>query len=139
MFREVNISVSTSGEIVFHFERPLSIEMLLVANAAEETLWDIIAGEYEEVPVTDGLFQSWPLDQAPPEIVAMFAQVQERLSHELEENGPRHSPVASVTYGALPPGYRERTPAQRLIPGEYNVLIFAEQGQGACRFTVAAA
>ena len=138
MFREVNISVSTSGEIVFHFERPLSIEVLLVANAAEETLWDIIAGEYDEVPVTGGSFQSWPVDQAPPEIVAMLAQVQERHDRELEENGPRHSPVASVTYGTLPAGYRERTPAQRLVSGEYNVVVFAEQGHGACSFTVAA-
>ena len=138
MFREVNISVATSGEIVFHFEWPLSIEMLLVTNAAEETLWDIIAGEYEEVPVTGGSLQSWPVDQAPPEIVAMLAQLQERHDRELDENGPRHPPVASVTYGVLPAGYRERTPAQRLIPGEYNVVVFAEQGQGACRFTVAA-
>jgi hypothetical protein len=68
----------------------------------------------------------------------MFVQVQERLSRELEENGPRHSPVVSVTYGVLPAGYRERTPAQRLIPGEYNVVVFPEQGHGSCRFTVAA-
>jgi len=136
VFREVKVSVAVGEEIVFQFDPPLSIETLLVANAAEEELWNIFAGEYEEVPVTGGSFQTWPIDQAPPEILAMLAQVQQRLERDLEEHGPRRSPVDSLTYGRLPSGYSERSPARRLEPGEYNVLVFAEQGHGACRFIV---
>ena len=137
MFREVKVSVAVGEAITFQFDPPLSIETLLVANAAEEELWDIIAEEYEEVEVTGGSFQAWPVDQAPPEVVAMLAQVQERLERELKEQGPRRLPIGSVTYGRLPPGFRERRPARSLEPGEYNVLVFAEQGHGACRFIVA--
>ncbi len=54
MFREVKVSVAVGEAITFQFGPPLSIETLLVANAAEEELWDIIADEYEEVEVTGG-------------------------------------------------------------------------------------
>ena len=139
MFREVEVSVSVGHAIVFHFAPSLSIETLLISNAAEETLWEFVAAEFQEVPATGGSFQSWPVDQAPPELLAMLARVQDRLEHELKENGPRKPPLSEITYGNLPAGYREKQPPLSLKPGEYNVLVFAEQGQGSSRFIVPAA
>ena len=138
MFREIPISVSVGENVAFRFGRPLSVELLVVANAAEEILWEFIAEEFQPSIVTDGSFQSWPIDEAPPEVLAMLATVEERLDRELEERGPRKPPLTEIRYGVLPFGYREKSPPLPLKPGEYNVLVFAEQGQGASRFTVAA-
>lgn len=138
MFRELPVQVELTDPPVFRFDTPLSVELLVVANAAEEVLWEFIADEFKPVPVTDGSFQSWPIDQAPPEMVAMLARLQERSDRELKDHGPRKSPISKIIYGALPSGYREKSPPRPLKPGEYNVLIFAEQGRASSRFTIAA-
>ncbi len=117
----------------------MSIETLLVSNAAQEILWEFIAAEFQEVASSGGSFQSWPIDQAPPEILAMLAKVHNRLEDELTEHGPRKPPLPEIIYGSLPTGYREKHAAVPLEPGEYNVLVFAEQGQGASRFAVPSA
>jgi hypothetical protein len=140
VFRKVDILVSVGSQIVFRFPLALSIRMLLVANAAKEVLWEFITDEAQEVPVSGirsgSSFQYWRVDEAPPEILAMASRVQERLDRELEERGPRKPPLDQVTYGQLPSGYREKTLPKPLKPGEYNVLIFAEQGHGTSRFIV---
>jgi hypothetical protein len=128
--------------VVFSFPRPVSIEVLLVSNAAEDVLWEFIADEFQPSPFiggdSGGSFQSWPIDKAPPQLLAMLAQVESRLDRELEERGPRKPPIAEITYGQLPPGYLEKHPPSELKPGEYSVLVFSEQGQGGSRFTIAA-
>ena len=135
MFRAVDVTVDVGETIVFRFATPLSITMLVV-DAAGESLWDFVAEEFEPVETTGGSFQSWPIEEAPPELLAMLDQMQERADRELADRGPRKPPLTEVTYGVLPAGYRESQPARALTPGEYNVSVFGEQGQGSARFTV---
>jgi len=132
------MEVVLAPEIVFRFGSALSITLLVVSNAADETLWEFIAEEFRPVPVEGGTFRSWPINDAPPGMLALLAELQERADRELEEHGPHKSPLREVTYGMLPVGYREKTPASVLVPGEYAVLIFAEQGNASARFSVSA-
>jgi hypothetical protein len=136
MFRPVDVSVEVADTIVFRFAPPLSIITMVVANAADETLWQFIAEEFEAVETSEGSFQAWPIDEAPPEMFAILNEMQERADRELAERGPRKPPLAAVTYGAVPPNYREERVASRLSAGEYNVVVFGEQGQGSATFTI---
>jgi hypothetical protein len=137
VFRDVTVTVGHQPQLVFRFPVALSLISLLVCNAREEVFWDFIAEEFEPVATTGGSFQSWPIEEAPPELLAMLASMQEKADRELSESGPRKLPIAEVVYGSLPAGYRETTDARLLPRGEYNVLVTAEQGQGACRFSIA--
>src|SRR5437899_1638511 len=137
MFRELPITVSIDARVVFCFPTPLSIDLLVVSNEAEETLWEFIAQEYQPVETADGSFHSWPIDEAPPEILAMLSEMQNRVDRELEVHGPRKPPISEVTYGELPAGYREQTAAAPLRPGEYRAAVFGQQGRAGTKSTFA--
>ena len=130
------MSADVGEKIVFRFGAPLSVISLLVANAAEEILWEFIAEEYQPVETVEGSFRTWPVDEAPPEMLAMLEDLQKRADAELAERGPRKLPLSEVLYGVLPAGYREKGTALPLACGDYNVLVFGEQGQGSARFTI---
>ena len=136
MFRRVDVSVEVADTIVFRFTPPLSIMMMFVGNAAGETLWQFFAEEFEPVETTGGLLQSWPIDEAPVELLATLNDIQERADRELAERGPRKPPLAAVTYGVLPAGYRDECVAAPLSAGEYYVTVLGEQGQGATTFII---
>ncbi len=136
VFRSVPISVSVGEQIIFRFETPLSLMEFVVAGRDEDIVWEFMASEFQPTPIESGSFRSWPINEAPPEMVAMLSQIQEREDHRLQTEGPRKPPLSEVVYGNIPAGYREETPAKALRPGEYNVLVFAEQGQGSARFTI---
>ena len=136
MFRDISIEVTVGTRIVFKFAEPVSVETLLVANASEDVLWDILAEEFQPIPVIDASFRIWPINEAPPELLALLNDVRERDDLELATNGPRKRPLSEIVYGELPSGYREKTPAKTLLPGEYNVMFFGEQGRGAAHFFV---
>lgn len=136
MFREIAVEVVIGSKIVFRFAEPMSVETLDVANAFEDVLWDIIAAEFRSVPVLHASFRTWPINDAPPEMLALLKEVQERHDRELAAEGPRKPPLSAITYGELPAGYREDSPAKVLVSGEYNVLFFAEQGRGSSRFII---
>ena len=96
MFHDVEVLVVLSDSITFQFPRPLSVETLIVSNKAEEILWEFIAEEFQPANVQVGTFRSWKRDEAPPEILALLAQVQDRLETELRERGPRKPPLAEI-------------------------------------------
>lgn len=157
MFREIEIDVVLGSPVEFRFPVPLSITSLLVANSSEEILWEFVAQEFRPVkivgeafdpsgnpddgsiPAISANFQTWKVEEAPPEVLALLSLVQNREETRLQEQGPDRPPLPSVKYGELPPGYREKQPPRPLVPREYNVLIFAEQGDGAKRFTITGA
>ncbi|HEY6140243.1 MAG TPA: hypothetical protein VI670_21015 [Thermoanaerobaculia bacterium] len=136
MFRPVDVSVEVADTIVFRFSPPLSIMTMFVGNAAGETFWQFIAEEFQDVETSGGMFQSWPIDEAPPEILAILNGMQERADRELAERGPRKPALAAVTYGALPAGYRDECAAAPLAAGEYSVSVLGEQGQGSTTFVI---
>jgi hypothetical protein len=132
------MTVSVGPLIVFRFAAPLSITFLIVATEPEETFWQFIAEELQTERVVVSSFQSWPADEAPPELIATLARMPQDADLELEAHGPRQTPIAEVTYGELPAGYREESAALPLDPGDYHVFVFAEQGMASSAFTVAA-
>jgi hypothetical protein len=136
VFRQVEVTVDVGETIVFRFATPLSITILDVSSPAGESVWKFIAEELQPVETVGGSFQSWPIDEAPPEMLAMFEMLQKRADQELAEHGPRKPPLTEVTYGVLPAGYREDSAALPLTAGEYSVSVFGEQGQGSARFTI---
>ena len=123
--------------IVFRFTPPLSIITLFVGDATGETLWQFIADEFESVETSSvGTFRSWPIDEAPPEMLAILNGMQARADRELAERGPRKPPLSAVRYGVLPEGYRDQCVAAPLSAGGYNALVMGEQGQGSATFTI---
>ena len=138
MFRKVQMSVEVGESVVFVFAEPLSITSLHVSKAEDELVWGIIASEFQPVEVEGGSVHSWPIDQAPPEILAMLEQVGARAECELADHGPRKPPLSSIVYGQTPAGYREDHACQKLARGEYHVIVFGEQGTASASFTVVA-
>jgi hypothetical protein len=130
------MDVSIGDRITFRFPSSLSITSLVVTNSHEDIVWQFIAEEFQPVETVGGSFQSWPIDQAPPELLKMVADIQAKADRELAQRGPRKTPMSEVMYGELPDGYREESPPLPLVPGEYNVLVFGEQGSASARFRI---
>ena len=139
LFREIEMTVEVGEQVTFRFAEPLSIEVFYVARIDDEVvLWDFLASEFQPASpeTTVGSFQTWPIDEAPAELLAMLAQVQEQHERELAEHGPNKPPLPEVRYGELPDGYREKVSAGTLTPGQYSVSLFSEQGRAAAHFTI---
>lgn len=143
VFQELPMSVEIGADVIFRFSAPISIISLCVVNEQEEELWDLIADVYKPAlaseggPIEEVSAQIWPIAEAPPVLLDMLAQIEEREDRRLREEGPRTAPIGEVVYGQLPAGYRETRAARPLTPGEYAVLVFGEQGQAHARFTIA--
>lgn len=138
MFREVQMSVEVGESVVFVFAEPLSITTLHVSKAEDELVWGLIASEFHPVEMEGGSFHTWPIDQAPPEILELLEQVGKRGERALAERGPRKPPLSSIVYGQTPAGYREEHACEELARGEYHVIVFGEQGTAQASFTVVA-
>ncbi len=154
MFRETEITVIPGEPVQFLFPQPLSITSLLVANRSEEVLWEFIAEEFrpvkfvgedfdpakdesdDSIPVINASFQTWRLEDAPPEMLALLELLQKREDARLQTSGPNKPPLERVAYGEPPAGYRNKQPPRPLVPGECHVLVFAEQGHASKRFVV---
>ncbi|MBV9497233.1 MAG: hypothetical protein JOZ54_23560 [Acidobacteria bacterium] len=139
--RQIAMSVQVeNGKVTFSFGEPVSILTVDVTDPSERMMWQVIADDFQEVEVGSGievgLAQSWSIDEAPPALLALLQQVEESAQRELEEHGPSQPLNTVVEYGVVPPGYREKAPAAPLTPGEYAVLVFAEQGSASARFTL---
>ena len=137
MFREIEMSVAVGDQVIFRFAEPMSLISLVVSSADHDTVWQLFGGEFEPVETQGGSFRSWKIEEAPPEILAMFEEVKQRAEREFQERGPSKPGLREVTYGTTPEGYRAEVAAQALLPGEYSVIVFAEQGQAAASFLVA--
>jgi hypothetical protein len=111
----------------------------MVDNANAETVWEVSAVELQRVPADEGVFAAIPLAEAPPELLELFKKAKSAFDRQLAERGPRKALIEAVRYGVVPEGYKEHAPASRLVPGDYEISVFAEQGQGAARFHVPAA
>jgi hypothetical protein len=136
-FREWQMSVDVDQTVTFLLAEPLSITSLIVTNRHDETVWEIIASEFQPIETASGSFQRWPIEQAPSELLKLLEQVGQRAEQELSDHGPRKPPLSSVTYGVLPSGYREQHRPQPLTSGEYNVIAFGEQGTARASFIIA--
>ena len=140
VFRHVQVipEVTPSG-VIFRF--PIAVSLLVLAvSTADDMVWSFEAQEFEPLPesATVSNAQLWPVDEAPPEIVKALRQMEKRAEQELAEFGPTKPLISSVAYGEIPTGYKSDSSAPRLPPGDYSVMVFAEQGQGAAAFTVPA-
>jgi hypothetical protein len=144
MFDAIEISVLHAENVVFQFSHPVSISRLWVATKTN-TVCDFLSDRFASVTTvsssTEGSMpgssmQFWPADQAPPEILSLLDKVKAAQHRELVHHGPRYPLLSCVTYGVVPSGYRPQTAAQPLIPGEYAIGFFAEQGIGRGRFVV---
>jgi hypothetical protein len=136
MFREVAVTVEVgSARATFEFALPLSI-LGLVVTQDDATVWEFEAVEFR--PMVPGEIQAWRIDEAPPEVLEMLKMAQSRLDRRLQDAGPLKPPIRAITYGAVPPGFRETVPAQALSPGRYHLSVSAEQGRCAHHFEVPA-
>lgn len=137
MFREWQMSVEVGERVTFFLAEPLSITSFVVSDGHDEPVWEIIASEFQPIETEGGSFQSWPIDQAPLELLRLLEQVAQRAEQELADHGPRRPPLSSVVYGLLPNGYREQCPPQPLARGQYHVIAFGEQGTARASFIIA--
>jgi hypothetical protein len=110
--------------IVFEFQQPTSVHMLVVSDAREQVLWEIAPERRTEtapaspsapVPVLSGGF-------AGVRVPHRFERI---LSEAIEADRERYPHLSRVVYGQLPPGYREVVQAKELTAGQmYCVLVF---------------
>ena len=138
MFRQVALDVIVNGsDVLFRFEQPVSLLLADVTKSTGEPVWNLVAEEFQAVE-NEGSFQTWPMDEAPPEILEMARLAEENAMKRLEEEGPLKPLITEIVYGVLPPGYRSEHGPEALVPGEYNVIVFTEQGHATATFSVAA-
>ena len=135
MFDHIETTVLLGDEVVFQFPHPVSISRLWVATEAGK-VWDFISDLFAPATILGSSMQFWPADEAPSDILSMLDKVKAAQQRELIERGPRYPLLSSVTYGVVPLGYHSTLAAQPLIPNEYAVGFFAEQGIGGARFVV---
>ena len=144
MLPEVSVDVELQGgEATFRFTPPVSILVLMVSDAHDELAWQLTAGDVQAVPAGEGTFTATftavPIAEAPPELLEMLRQAEANFMNRIRERGPTKPPIALIRYGVVPPGCTQEVLARKLSPGEYEVSVVAEQGQGAARFSVPAA
>ena len=144
MFRRFNVEVLVDGShITFRFAQPVSILSAIVTATAGPPAWQLTAEEF--VPVEDegwqvanSSFQSWPIEEAPPELIEAARNAEENFLKRIREDGPRKSAVTELVYGVLPTGYRSDVGPTPLASGEYDLHVVAEQGEATATFRVAA-
>ena len=75
-----------------------------------------------------------PIEDLPPS----DPRHQAAITHRDESNERAFPPLASLTYGVVPPGFRQASPADRvepLVPGRaYNLTVFGPSGSGSIEF-----
>jgi hypothetical protein len=140
VFKRIDIKViATQDGIAFQFAEPLSITSVTVAcPATEEIHWELISDGFEPVEVSESSFQMWPIEQAPAWALQALEEVSAREAARLESQGPRLPARETLSYGEVPPGYREDLLATVLTPGSYTLIVFAEQGTASTLFEVPA-
>lgn len=144
MFKRIKVDVSVdSTAITFRFEQAVSILMAIVTNPAGQPAWQITAEEFRTLEddgweLSNESVQSWPIDQAPTELLEAARMAEENFLARIREEGPRKPAIMQLAYGFLPPGYRSDVGPAKLSPGEHSVYILAEQGEGDATFQVAA-
>jgi len=139
MFDKVDdqISVAVEETVKFRFATDLSPTSFIVADVSrEEIVWEVVHGRFGGEGSVSGTFQSWPADEAPPQIVALLDQLSDRERRRLEAEGPRFPLLREIVYGELPSGYRSDTGPAPLRPGSYRFTLFAEQGIASVPFEV---
>lgn len=141
MFRRIEIAADVVGNsVVFRFPKPVSILVVAISDHTGEFIWQLEAEEFQPLPegsvVSEG--KLWRVDDAPAEVIEAARMVEQRAELELRQFGPKKPLIAELVYGNTPSGYRSDTPAPKLAPGQYAVIVFAEQGNGNTTFTIAA-
>ena len=135
MSRKLTVPQVVGDSVVFAFTWPLSIDAFLVVSATGQAQWLLLADEHDDFELSVGT-ESWPISQAPPEAFAALSQLEDRFGRHLHGRAPRNPAISKLTYGQPPAGYHSKVAPQRLLPGEYTVLVLAEQGGGVNRFLV---
>jgi hypothetical protein len=144
MFHRFNIEVSVEGSrVTFRFDQPVSILFAAVSASTGQSVWQLSAEEF--VPVEDegwelqtSSVKTWPIEDAPPEIIEAARNAEERFLAEIHERGPRKPSMTELLYGTVPSGYRSDIGPLPLGSGEYDVHVFAEQGEATNSFQVGA-
>ena len=91
-------------------------------------------GMFRELPMSVEVSESVRFVFGEP--LSVMSLHGKRAEQELAEHGPRKPPLASVTYGEVPPGYREEFAPAPLTGGEYQVIAFGEQGTARASFII---
>ena len=115
----------------------------MVTASAGQPVWQLTAEEFVAVEdegweVRSSSFQSWPIEEAPRELIEAARNAEENFLARIRELGPRKAAITELVYGVVPVGYRSDIGPVPLASGEYDVHVLADQGEATTTFQVAA-
>jgi hypothetical protein len=132
MLEKIGLAVvNNDDELTFTLARPLIIYTVIVAKKeGGDVIWHVTPAAMERGNIRWSRTQLTPLAESTYDLIA---DVQKAA-----DDAPLiEKPIRTITYGRLPPDYKQRTPAPRLNLGiSYNVIVIGKEGHATATFAL---